>query len=444
MKQDRSKLFRVGLTAFAVVACSIVFSVVFSNLDGFFAVINDFIAIISSVIYGFIFAYLMNPVMKPVESLVTRALLRRDRSERTAKKAGHAIGVIVAVLVFLALVYAFFALILPQIIVSIKALTTDEKLASFRNTIDGWIRSILEGSKAEGWYAKNSEKIFDKITLWLKNAVTNTKFLKYIGTQAYTVTKGVINMLLGIVVAVYMLISKEKLIAQVKKTVVALFKPKRADRIMEIGRKTNEIFFGFIIGTLIDSLIVGVLCYVGMVIFRMPYAVLISVLIAVTNVIPFFGPLIGLIPSALLILIEDPLQAFYFTIFILAMQQVDGNYIAPRILGKTMGISDFWILISITVFGGLFGFAGLLLGVPAFGVLYMLAAEAVNRSLRKKNQPLDTDLYLDIQSVEDLAAQEPPPMPEPAFDTEIDADDDLEIEDYDEAPAQAEDEDETE
>lgn len=430
MKQEHSKLLRIGLTAFAVVACSIVFSVVFSNLDGFFAVINDFISIISSVLYGLIFAYLMNPIMVATERFVTRRLLQRETSERTAKKAGHAIGVIASVLVFLALLYAMIALIFPQLIESISALINPDKLESYRVTIDKWIHSLLEDSKAEKWYDANSGKIFDKLAAWLTDAVTDTRFLKNLGTQTYSIIKGVINMLLGIVVAVYMLISKDKLVAQCKKIIVALFKPARADRILDIGRKTNEIFYGFIMGTLIDSLIVGICCYIGMRIFRMPYAVLISVIIGVTNVIPFFGPLIGLIPSALLILIEDPLQAFYFTIFILAVQQVDGNYIAPRILGKTMGLSDFWILISITVFGGLFGFAGLLLGVPAFGVIYMLAADAVNRALRKKDQPTVTDNYYGIQSVSDLHAPEPQPEPAPSFETELDADDDLEIEDY--------------
>jgi predicted PurR-regulated permease PerM len=160
------------------------------------------------------------------------------------------------------------------------------------------------------------------------------------------------------------------------------------------------------VGKIIDSFIIGVLCYIGMLILHMPFPLLIAVIVGVTNVIPFFGPFFGAVPSALLILLVSPLQCFYFIIFILVLQQIDGNIIGPRILGDSIGISGFWVLVSITVAGNLFGFAGMLLGVPVFAVLYTVLAEWMSARLAKKKLPTETEIYCDIHQVSDLPAEE--------------------------------------
>ena len=191
--------------------------------------------------------------------------------------------------------------------------------------------------------------------------------------------------------------------AQAKKVVVALCKEQTADHIFDLGRRTHQIFSGFIIGKILDSMIIGILCYLGMLVLKLPYPALVATVVGVTNVIPFFGPFIGAIPPTFLILLVNPLKAVYFAIFVLALQQLDGNVIGPRILGDTIGISGFWVLVSITVAGGLFGFTGMLLGVPVFAVIYMLVNDFVVYKLKKKGKPVETPNYFSIQKVEDLA-----------------------------------------
>ena len=242
-------------------------------------------------------------------------------------------------------------------------------------------------------------------------------------------------MIIGLVVSVYLLIDKERYIAQFKKFLVSILKTKWANRILEIGRFTNQSFGGFMVGKIIDSFIIGLISYVGMLILGLPYPLLSSTLVGLFNIIPFFGPLIGIVPSAILILLQSPIQCLYFLIFEIILQQVDGNIIGPKILGGRMGISGFWVLVSITVFGSVFGFPGMLVGVPVFTVIYALCSEAIDNSLKKKKLSQNTDDYYSILAVEDLA-QYDKDYGEPTvfysgdtFETEYDPDDDFEFDD---------------
>ena len=201
------------------------------------------------------------------------------------------------------------------------------------------------------------------------------------------------NFLLGIIVSIYLLLSKETLLAQVKKTILALFNKKTCEKTFMIYHKSNGLFIGFITGKIIDSLIIGILCFIGMTIFKMPYSVLISVIIGVTNIIPFFGPFIGAIPSALLILLAKPSFLLPFLIFVFVLQQFDGNILGPRILGDSTGLPAFWVLFSIFLGGGLFGFVGMLLGVPTFALVYALFRTFIEHRLESKNLPKETDAY---------------------------------------------------
>ena len=221
-------------------------------------------------------------------------------------------------------------------------------------------------------------------------------------TSVISVVGAAFDLLIGLCAAIYMLASRDIFLAQSKKIVVALCKERTADNILRLGRRIHKVFSGFIIGKILDSLIIGVLCYLGMLILKLPHPALVATVVGVTNVIPFFGPFIGAIPSAFLILLVNPLQAVYFCLFVLALQQLDGNVIGPRILGDTIGISGFWVLVSITVAGGLFGFAGMVLGVPVFAVLYMLVTEFVNSKLKTKGKTTDTTVYQTIKTVNEL------------------------------------------
>lgn len=198
-----------------------------------------------------------------------------------------------------------------------------------------------------------------------------------------------------------MLFGKETFAAQIKKMLYAGMQVERANMVLHITRKSNEIFGGFIIGKIIDSAIIGVLCFIGITILDMPYILLVSVIVGVTNVIPFFGPYIGAIPSTILIALADPLKGLYFLIFIIALQQLDGNVIGPKILGNSTGLSAFWVVFSILLGGGLFGFIGMIIGVPTFAVIYYIVKMVVEEKLKKKKLPPDTEHYGDVEYLEE-------------------------------------------
>lgn len=427
----RQKWTGIAVASLALIA----FSLLFSNLSQLGQLARDFVSIISSVLFGAAFAYLMNPIMVFVDRRLHRFLSRRNMTAQTARKLSRGISIFVALVVFVVSIYALVVMVVPQLLESLQKLLSPSNMESYQVKIDAWIIKILDGSRLEAAYRANSDKIFDAVETWLTNTLLNESAILDVAQWAYSAVMLLVNALIGIVIAIYILIYKDTFQAQAKKITVAMFSPQHADRIIETAQTTNRLLNGFLVGKVIDSIIVGIICYIGMRIMGLPYPELISVIIGITNIIPFFGPLLGMIPSALIILVEDPLQAFYFLIFVLALQQVDGNIIGPRILGETVGMSDFWILVSITVFGGLFGFVGMILGVPIFGVIYTVISEAVNRALKRKHQPRSTAAYYGISSVEDLHHREEPPEPEePVVTAEYDTDSDLEIEDIDLEP----------
>ena len=197
-------------------------------------------------------------------------------------------------------------------------------------------------------------------------------------------------------ICVYILNSKEKFIAQGQKLILAVFKKERADQIFELGRLSNQTFGGFINGKILDSIIIGIICFIMMNILKLPMAILISVIVGLTNIIPFFGPFIGMVPSALILLIIEPVAALKFIIMVLVLQQIDGNIIGPKILGKTTKLASFWVMFAIIVGGGLFGFPGMILGVPFFAIVYTYISRAINRRLEEKKLETDTLLYEDF------------------------------------------------
>lgn len=432
MLHKDSKYFRLGRTLLTVIVLSVIFSVTLINIGTVFNEVKKIISIFSFVIYGLVFAYLMNPVLKMVEKFVQRILARSNMTERGLRKLSRGIGVLAALLVFIAIVYGLLSMVIPQLVESIEDTFSQDNLQNYYVKITSWLKNTVRGTFMEEWLEQNDP--IQAVQNWL--AQKEQDIIKMLGdafSEVYGVAKVIFNMVIGLVVAVYLLISKEKFIAQVKKLVVAAFKPKRADRIFEIGRLTNRSFGGFMVGKLIDSLIIGLLSYIGMIILGLPYALISSVFVGITNIIPFFGPLIGIVIGGVLILLQSPIQALYFLIFEIILQQVDGNIIGPRILGGRLGISDFWILVSITVFGSLFGFGGMLLGVPVFTVIYTLASQAIRNALQKKQLPEQTEEYYSILAVEDLVRYDKDYgeatvfQSGDTFETEYDPDDDFEF-----------------
>ena len=285
-------------------------------------------------------------------------------------------------------------MVIPELYTSIRDMvyTLPDQL----NEGLAWLNEIQIDDSTTG-------KIFDQALREGTEALQNwlrTDLLSQTNILMSNLTSGVINIvnevmnvLIGIIVSVYVLFSKEKFNAQAKKAVYALMTPPHANLTLHIVTKSNQIFGGFMIGKVIDSMIIGVLCYIGTAILKMPYALLVSVIVGVTNVIPFFGPYIGAIPCIILIGLADPLKGLYFAIFILLLQQLDGNVIGPKILGDSTGLSAFWVIFSILLGGGLFGFIGMVMGVPTFAVIYYIVEMLINYKLEKRNLPTRTQCY---------------------------------------------------
>lgn len=406
-EHDR-RYFKWGLTALVVIFISILLVVIFTNLPGFFALLGSIGKILSPLVSGIVIAFLLNPIFNFVDLRLRPLLLRRGMQEKKAKTLSRAVALVFAFLFGGFVVYAFFAMLVPQLYESVMSII--ESAPAYYQSLEKWAVNILEGNPEIRTYV---EKVLETIQTYIQNWVKTSflsdvqKVIATLTTSVMAVVKSITNSIIGLVASIYILWSKDTFQAQAKKMVVAAFKPAAADHLLDLGSNINRIFSGFIIGKIIDSAIIGVLCYICMTLMKMPYTALIATIVGVTNVIPVFGPFIGAVPSALIILLVDPLQAFYFVIFIIVLQQVDGNVIGPKILGNTVGISGFWVLISITVAASIFGFAGMLLGVPVFAVIYLIISDIVNSALRRKNRTTVTDDYYGIREVADLDRCEP-------------------------------------
>lgn len=266
---------------------------------------------------------------------------------------------------------------------------------------------IQEGRFGNYEVADTIGDVLTKLTDYVENWATKTllpqarTYLIQITSGVINIVKAMFNFVIGIIVAVYVLMIKERLIGQSKKVVYAVFKPKQGNIIVETMHKANDIFGGFIIGKIIDSAIIGVICYVGCSILRIPDTMLVSVIIGVTNIIPLFGPFIGAIPALLLVVIQSPWHALYLLIFIIVLQQVDGNIIGPKILGNSTGLTSFWVMFAILIGGGMFGFLGMLLGVPVFALIYYIVRRLVNHGVAKKQLPVTTADYVKVARIDE-------------------------------------------
>ena len=400
--------FNLGLMILSIAAISIVLLAIVLNLPAVVKGVKTVLNVFSPVINGIVFAYLLNPLMNFMDRRLYPFLLKRKMQDPKAKKLSHAVSLVFALVLALLLIYEFFNMLLPQLVESVTGIVSN--LSTYYADAEQWVLGFLDDNPdLRTQVDVLLSKFYDFLTNWINNdllANINQVFTS-VTTSVMSVVNVVLDLVIGFVAAIYMLWSRDTFLAQIKKLIVALLKERTADHLLDLGRRVNQVFSGFIIGKLVDSLIIGFLCYFGMLILHLPFPALIATIIGVTNIIPFFGPFIGAVPSAVLILLVDPLKCLYFILFVLVLQQLDGNIIGPRILGNTIGISGFWVLVSITVAGGLFGFAGMVLGVPVFAVLYMLVSDLVSSRLQKKRRTTDTAAYYAIKHVEDLPAAEP-------------------------------------
>ncbi len=365
---------------------------------------NKILHVLSPVIWGLVIAYLLNPVMKFIEKVLDKFIFQKKKHPAVSR----CIGIAVAMLVMLGVIAAIIVSIVPEIIDTIKNFFTNITyyLNNLQNYINDKISDTLE-SNPKIKEILNSE--FNNIQDFAMSVVNQyqPKFESFFAKggivsnltgSAWTFIIGIKNCGLGLIISIYLLYSKENLLAQCKKIVYALFSERKRKHILNVASRANTTFIGFISGKALDSLIIGIMTFIGMLCLGMKnYAVIIGVVVGVTNMIPFFGPFIGAIPCALLILLTTPNKTLIFVIFIFLLQQFDGNILGPKILGNSLGLSSFWVIFAIFVGGGLFGFAGMVAFVPLFAVLYSIFSEFISFKLNRKKLPIETDYYKDIK-----------------------------------------------
>ena len=379
------------------IACAVIFVALYAivNISVFANLFSGLLSIISPILIGAAIAYLLNPILKFFEFVV----FKRIRKKSVVRGLSLVLTYVVAAL----LIVAFLLLIIPQLVDSIMRFTenfTDVYLPNTTRIINNFIHWVM--GKSHTPYQLDEQTLLNTVTGFLnRSGDLLESLLDYAVQYGAGLFVGLKNTLLGIFISIYMLAAKERLLAQAKKLVTALFSPKGKKRVYRYARLCDRTFGGFFIGVIIDAFIVGILTFVTLSIFQIEYAILVAFIVGMTNVIPFFGPFIGAIPSFLIIFIANPADAFLFLVLILIIQQIDGNVIAPKILGNTTGISSLGVIISITVMGDLFGLVGMLIGVPLFAVIVMLVKEFIDYRLTKKSLSTDTADYYEEDSLVD-------------------------------------------
>jgi len=381
----------IGVIAMlGIVVFVILYAIV--NISSLSGVISATTSVFTPIILGIAIAYLLNPILKVFE----RKVFKKLKSKKIVRALSMLMTYVVAVLIMVA--FAF--LIIPQLVKSIALLELDVYLAATTDQINRLISKFLGNSAAENIIDKQS-----LLSLVARILSGSSSLLENIGESVIEYGMGLFvgikNSIIAFFISIYVLLSKERLKAQAKKFTTAMFPQKANERFYKYVYLSHQTFSRYLVGMFIDAFIVGILTLVVLLIFRIPSAILVSTIVACTNVIPVFGPFIGAIPSFLLIFIESPWKALLFLVLILIIQQIDGNIIAPRILGNSTGLSSLGVIISIIIMGHYFGIIGMVLGVPIFSVIVAMIKEFLETKLRAKKLPTDTADYYASDSLVD-------------------------------------------
>ncbi len=406
MQESKEKKWRLtktqmtwGLTALIVVCLGILFFFIVFRWHGVSGGLGRLQRIFQPFLVGAILAWLNVPLYNLCERFFLPRLSKTNA--RRGRRLTKLLCTLICIIFICGIVYASFAMIVPGLVQSVSTLVS--KSQTYIDTFSSWGERFLEKNPAvSDLYARYSETIINAITSYAKDTILPrlTSLIGSVSSQIFSILRFLLNFIIGIIVCVYVLNAKKLLAAQSKRLTYSVFGAKNGNTALEVTRFIDRVFYGFISGKLWDSLIIGILCFIACSIMRMPYTLLVSVIIGVTNIIPTVGPFIGAVPSALLILVESPIKCLYFVIFIIILQQIDGNIIGPKILGESVGLSPLWILFSILVFGGFFGFWGMLLGVPVFTCFYTLLRWLIRRALAKKGLPTETDDYDRLERID--------------------------------------------
>lgn len=406
-----------GVTAFLVIAASLIFYYLLFHMNNVRAGFRTFTKTCMPIIDGLVLAYLMTPLVKHMERDFFIPLCKRlnlNTESAKTKKRMRLLSALITVIFVFVLLYLLCASIIPQLIVSIQNIAL--QLPVYATNLQDWIQKLFENNddlagivtSLINQYSNELEDYLNSKLVPQLNVIL-TRFSSSIFSSMLGLLVTAWNLLIGLIISVYLLVSKESFAGQSKKIIYAIWEEETANKLISNIRFVNATFGGFINGKLVDSLIIGLICFIGMTLLQLPYPLLISVIVGITNIIPFFGPYLGAIPSIVLILMVNPKQALYFAIFVLILQQFDGNFLGPKILGNKTGLSSFWVIFSITLFGGYWGILGMAIGVPVFAVIYAGIKALVNQQLVKRGFSTNTKDYMFLSEIKDNHFIELPP-----------------------------------
>lgn len=377
----KRRYLNISLAVFSAIAMSLILFFILFSLQGIGEALHTVMDILAPFVYGGVIAYLLRPLCNTYESFFTDVLPQK------VKRFSNGIAVILSIITGILVVYTLIIMVAPQLYSSVLSLwnSMPEKVNAFL----AWTTATFgEDEELLQLFNSSSQKLMTELESWAENTLVPyiTNIVSGVGSSVLKVLNFLYNLLIGLIVAVYLLGSRKKFARQSVLLVRSCLKPKWADMFLKEIAFIDRMFGGFIDGKILDSAIIGVLCYIGCLLFKFPNPLLIAAIVGITNVIPFFGPFIGAVPSTFLILIEDPIKALWFVLFVLVLQQLDGNIIGPAILGDRTGISSFWVLFTIILCGGLWGIVGMVIAVPLFAVIYDIIKKLVRRGLCNKEQ----------------------------------------------------------
>jgi len=390
--------FSKGICSFCVIAAGIAFYFILLRIEIVNSVLYKFFDIIDPVFYGIAIAFLLNPLVKNLEKIILKWITKKSTKEITHKQKSiiRSFSILIAVIIAILIIYLIASFLFPEIIQSLDNIskTLPHQIDSFNI----WMSDILINNKI---LSLNPDEVLSSVTSYITNWL-QTDLTKKVDLWLGYITNGlagaieiIFNLVIGFACSIYMMYNKEKFFAQCKKILFAFLKPAHANSTIKISNDSLDIFTHSIIGKIIDSIILGFICFAGVKILHLPYPVLISFIIGLTNFIPFFGPWIGGLPCGLLVfLTADPIQTIYFGLFILFLQQFDCNFLTPKIVGNYIGLPAFWVLVACLLGGGFYGVMGLILGAPIFAICYQLFRNFVSHRLENKKLPSETSEYL--------------------------------------------------
>lgn len=382
----------------------VLFYLCIGKIGIFFSMLGTLLKAMTPILIGCFLAFVLNPIVNKFRIGFRSILVKmfKKTSDKKLMRISDVLAVIFALIFFLALIAAFFYILIPQLYESMNSLYNN--IDKYSENISNFAKRFMKDNNEKiellnsylGGFEKNLKEVLAKTLLPNMNNIVKTVSSGIIGG-----IKMIFDILVGLIAAVYILMSKDTFSAQGKKVIYAIFKRERGNKVLGAIDYIDSVFSGFIYGKIVDSVIIGLICFIFCTIVDMPYATLISVIVGVTNIIPFFGPFIGAIPSAFLVLVESPKMCLVFVVFVIVLQQLDGNIIGPLILGDSTGLSSFWVLFAIMVGGNLFGFPGMVLGVPAFACIYALVTIILRDGLNRNGLSNDTEFFVALRGIDE-------------------------------------------